>query len=115
MATLFNRPNRKTLYHRSTIRRGLRPYFLGRVQLWRSLETSDKDRATLRSAQFTVHFQTLFLKLKKDAARMTPVEIAALIARWMDAQVSTIEDSLVDTPKTENWHEGAGLDCRNQN
>jgi hypothetical protein len=46
---------------------------------------------------------------------MTPVEIAALIARWMDAQASTIEDSLADTPKTENWYEGAGLDCRNQN
>jgi hypothetical protein len=51
----------------------------------------------------------LFLKLKKDAAHMTPTEIEALIARWMSVQVSTIEDSLASTPKTDDWFEGADM------
>jgi hypothetical protein len=59
--------------------------------------------------------ERLFLKLKKDGAHMTPTEIDALITRWMAAEVSTIEDLLADTPKPEDWYEGAGLDCRNQN
>ena len=108
MATLFHRPKRKTFYHRSMVPRKLLPYF-GRGQIWRSLRTNDRDQATLRSAQFTVHFQKLFVKLKKDAAHMTPTETEALIARWMSVQVSTVEDSLASTPKTDDWFEGADM------
>jgi hypothetical protein len=56
------------------------------------LQTTDKDLATLRSAQCTVHFQKLVLKLKKDGTRMTPAEIDSLISRWMDTALQKTED-----------------------
>ncbi len=108
MAKVFIPPNRTSFYHLTFVPRTLIP-LLRRGQIWRSLKTKSRDQATLRSAQFTVHFQKLFLKLKRDAAHMTPTEIDALIARWMDAQVSTIEDSLAEYSRTENWFEGADL------
>ena len=108
MSTHFIPLHRLKYVFRVTVPRSLAPYFRRR-QIWRSLKTSDKDRARLRAAQFTVHFQTLFLKLKAEGAFMTPTEIETLVARWLAAEVITIEESLASTSKTESWYEGAEL------
>lgn len=73
-----------------TVPHSLRPYFR-RVQIWRSLKTSDRDQATLRAAQFTIHIQKLFRTLKGNAPTMTPSEIDTLIARWMDTELEKTE------------------------
>jgi hypothetical protein len=88
MATLFRRSG-DTFCYRVTVPRGLRPYFR-MVQIWRTLRTNDRDQTTLKSTQFTVHFQKLFLTLKKDGARMSPAEIDVLIERWLSSEVESL-------------------------
>jgi hypothetical protein len=90
VATLFRR-NGDTIFYRVTVPFPLRPYFR-RVQVWRSLKTSHRDQATLRSARLTLHFQRLCLTLRKDGARMTPAEIDALIERWMAVELEKTEE-----------------------
>ena len=98
MSTVFLHPKRKTFYHRAQIPKNLRRHFKGRVELWRSLKTEDKDEAKLKSLQWDTRAQRVFLTLKKHGARMTPDEIEALIARWMDSQLEDFEDTLSDFP-----------------
>jgi integrase len=90
--TLFRPRNRPSFYHRAIIPRRLRPYFNGRSQLWRSLSTNDRDDATLKALAWQTRAQQLFLILKRQGAHMTPAQIEALIARWMESELEESED-----------------------
>jgi hypothetical protein len=69
MATLFFPRKRQSFYHRSIIPHGLRPYFKGRVQLWRSLKTEDRDEATLKSLAWDARVQRVFVTLYFEVLR----------------------------------------------
>jgi integrase len=103
MATVFLHPKRKTYYHRAQIPKKLRRHFRGRVELWRSLKTEDKDEAKLKSLQWETRAQRVFLTLKRHGATMSPLEIDALIERWMDAELEVGEDHRATHPVTEEW------------
>lgn len=92
MLHIFLHPKRHAYYHRSIIPRRLRPYFKGRVQVWRSLKADDSDEAKARSSQWNARVQRVFVTLKKHGARMTPAEIETLIANWMDSELVESED-----------------------
>ncbi|NOT22279.1 MAG: hypothetical protein HOP22_06080 [Nitrospiraceae bacterium] len=92
MATLFLPGNRQSFYFRAVVPRRLRPLFGGRAQLWRSLSTADKEHAKLRSLEWAARTQRLFLLLKTHGAYMSQADIAALIARTMDAELEKSED-----------------------
>lgn len=103
MATVFLHPKRKTYYHRAQIPIKLRPYLRGRVELWRSLKTDDKDEAKLKSLQWDTRAQRVFLTLKKHGASMTTAEIESLIAHWMDGELEASEDHRATHPTTGEW------------
>lgn len=63
MATLFFPRKRQSFYHPSIIPCRLRPSFQGRVQLWRSLKTNDRDEATLKSWAWDPRVQRVFVIL----------------------------------------------------
>ena len=92
MATLFLPGNRQSFYFRAVVPRGLRPLFKGRAQLWRSLSTVDKAHAKLRSLEWAARIQRLFFLLKTHGAYMSQADIAALIARTMNAELEKSED-----------------------
>ena len=56
------------------------------------LKTDDSDEAKARSSQWNARVQPIFVSLKKHGARMTPAEIEALIANWMDSELEESED-----------------------
>jgi len=93
MATVFRRTSGKTFYHRSHIPKRFRPYFKGREQLWRSLKTTNKDEAILRSAQWTARIQRLVLTLKRRGSGMTHEEREALVAHWLEVELDEAEDA----------------------
>ena len=103
MPTAFIHPKRKTYYHRSQIPKKLRRHFKGRVELWRSLRTEDKDEAKLKSLQWDTRTQRLFLTLKRYGAMMSPSEIDALIERWLDAELDAGEDHRAVHPVDGEW------------
>ena len=45
MSTIFLHPKRGSFYHRSHVPRRLRSLLNGRAEVWRSLDTADKDEA----------------------------------------------------------------------
>jgi hypothetical protein len=47
MSTVFLHPTRKTYYRRVQIPQKIRKHFNGRVEVWRSLKTADKDPAII--------------------------------------------------------------------
>ena len=106
MLHIFLHPKRHSYYHRSIIPRRLCPYFKGRVQVWRSLKTDDSDEAKARSSQWNARVQRVFVTLKKHGARMTPVEIEALIARWIETELEESEDYRAMRPVTDDYLEG---------
>jgi hypothetical protein len=87
MAIVFPRFKDQILYHRAFIPGRLQPYFKGRSQLWRSLRTTDRDLAVIRSAQWTTRIHRLFLTLKRQGASMTNAQREELVTRWMDAEL----------------------------
>jgi hypothetical protein len=103
MSTVFLHPKRKTFYHRAQIPKKLRRHFKGRVELWRSLKTEDKDEAKLKSLQWDTRTQRVFLTLKKHGATMNQTEIDALIERWMDAELEAGEDHRATHPVDGEW------------
>ena len=52
MSTIFLHPKRKTYYHRSNVPASLQRFLKGRAEIWRSLKTSDKAEAKVRSVQW---------------------------------------------------------------
>jgi hypothetical protein len=49
MSTVFLHPIRKTFYRRIQIPQKIRKHFHGRVEVWRSLKTADRDQAEIRA------------------------------------------------------------------
>ena len=92
MSTVFLHPTRKTFYRRVQIPRKIRQYFKGRVEIWRSLKTSDKDEATFRAAQFDAQTRRLFLTLKKHGERMKADQIDALVQHWLETEFDELDD-----------------------
>jgi hypothetical protein len=114
MATLFRPRHRSSFYHRAVIPRRLRPLFKGRAQLWRSLKTTDRDEAKLRSLTWKTRAQRLFLTLKREGPHMTPAEIERLIAQWMDAELEKSENLRAVHPVSDEWLEGASMVWRDE-
>lgn len=95
MSTVFLHPIRKTFYRRVQIPKKIRQHFKGRVEVWRSLRTSDKDEATLRASQFDALTSRLFLTLKRHGERMKVEQIEALVHHWLESELDYAEDCRV--------------------
>ena len=92
MSTVFLHPTRKTYYRRVQIPQKIRKHFHGRVEVWRSLKTVDKDQAEIRAAQFDAQTRRLFLTLKKSGERLTKEHIEALVQNWLETEIDELED-----------------------
>jgi hypothetical protein len=91
MSTVFHLKKRKSLYHRIQIPRQLRPYFAGRSEIWRSLNTTDKDEARARTAHWQSRAQRVFSTLRKYGDHMTQEEREALVAFWLERELDEAE------------------------
>lgn len=69
----------------------LRPFFNGRVEVWRSLRTADKDLADCLALQWRTEAKRLFRKLRRDGCLMKRKEIEFLTARWLATELDTAE------------------------
>ena len=102
-------PQRKYFYHLHCIPLSVRHLFNGRIQCWRSLRTTDKDTATVRSASWNARLVRLFTILKKDGGRMTREQVDALIARYMESSLDEGEDfratcgPVTDAYRDDQW------------
>ena len=85
-------PKRGSSYHRSHVPRRLRSLLNGRAEVWRSLETTDKDEARARSAQWDARIQRLFQTLRTSGERMTKDEREQLAAQWLESELEYAED-----------------------
>ena len=85
-------PARKSFYYRSHIPRRLRRLLKGRREVWRSLKTSDKDEAKVRSATWDSRTLHLYMTLRKQGERMTEEQREALVSQWLDAELEYAED-----------------------
>jgi hypothetical protein len=92
MSTIFFHSKRKTYYSRSYIPTNLRQLLKGRLELWRSLGTADKDEASVRAAQWDSRIKRVFVTLKKDGQRMTQAQIDALVEHWLESALEEAED-----------------------
>lgn len=107
MSTVFLHPTRKTFYRCVQIPKRIRQHFKGRVELWRSLRTSDKDEDTLRAARFDAQTKKLFLTLKRHGERMKVEQIEALVQRWLETELDEAEDyRAVCGPVTDEYRNG---------
>ena len=66
MSTIFFHSKRRTYYHRSYVPTALRALLQGRFEVWRSLDTADKDEASVRAAQWESRIRRVFVTLKKE-------------------------------------------------
>ena len=92
MSTIFLHPKRGSFYHRSHVPRRLRALLNGRAEVWRSLDTADKDEARARSAQWDARIQRLFQTLRTSGEGMTKDEREQLVAQWLEAELEYAED-----------------------
>ena len=68
--------------------------FLGRVEITRSLRTTDARIAARRLSLWESHIQTLFNRLRRSARCMTKEELDELTHRYLDASFDEIEARL---------------------
>ena len=92
MSTIFLHPKRGSFYHRSHVPRRLRSLLNGRAEVWRSLDTADKDEARARSAQWDARIQQPYQTLRRNGDRMTTEEREALVAHWLETELDYAED-----------------------
>jgi integrase len=92
MATVFFHRKRKSYYTRAYIPRKIRRLVHNRLELWRSLDTTDADVAALRSSQWDTRLHRLFLTLKRDGQRMTQAQIDALVEHWLNSSLEDADD-----------------------
>ena len=110
MSTVFLHPTRKTFYRRVQIPQKIRKHFHGRVEVWRSLKTADKDQAEVRAAQFDAQTRRLFLTLKKSGERLTKDQIEALVHHWLETEIDYLDDCLaMGGPVNDYQREGEHL------
>jgi len=103
MSTVFRHSKRKTYYHRSYVPKALRQLLNERFEIWRSLDTLDKDEATVRGAVWDARVKRLFVTLKKDGHRMTQDQIDQLVSRWLDTELDDADDyRAVEGPFSDN-------------
>jgi integrase len=95
MSTVFLHPTRKTYYRRVQIPQKIRKHFNGRVEVWRSLKTADKDQAEVRASLFDAQTRRLFLTLKKSGERLSKDQIEALVQHWLETEIDFLDDCLV--------------------
>ena len=93
MSTVFLPKKRKSLYHRIQIPRQLRPYFNGRAEIWRSLQTTDKDEARAKIAHWQSRAHRVFTVFRKHGDHMTQEEREALVDRWLNEALEEAEDA----------------------
>jgi integrase len=93
MPTLLR--HRGTLYHRSIIPKSLRPFFHGKVQFWRSLRTSDRELAGVRSAQLEYQARRLFYILQHRGSSMDKAQVTSLIRQWQNMALEAGEDERI--------------------
>ncbi|OYT21788.1 MAG: hypothetical protein CCU26_00595, partial [Nitrospira sp. UW-LDO-01] len=74
------------------IPKGLRIYFNGRREVWKSLKTTDKEEASCRSSQWIALGKRLFYTLRKRGRHMTKGQIEALVSNWLEAAFDEAED-----------------------
>ena len=94
MSTFLPR-NRSSRYFRICIPLCLRPFFNGRVEVWRSLKTSDKNLADCRALQWRAEGKRLFRILRRQGHLMTPDQIESLVSGWLGAELGYAEDCRV--------------------
>jgi len=85
--SIFLHKARRTYYHRAHVPKKLRHLLEGRSEVWRSLDTANKDEAKLRSATWESRFLHLYKDLRKRGESMTKDEREDLIARWLDGDL----------------------------
>ncbi len=85
-------PERKTYYYRSHIPESLRLWLKNRREVWRSLDTLDKDVAKIRAAQWDSRTLQLYRTLRRHGERMTEDQREALVSQWLDAELEYAED-----------------------
>ena len=105
--------NRKGLYTRVFIPKALRLFFGERVEVWKSLRTTDQEEASYRSLKWKLQAKRLFKTLRQCGERMTKDQIEILVSNWLEAELDYAEDCrafaglLSDDRREENL---AGLD-----
>ncbi|MBX3301595.1 MAG: site-specific integrase [Nitrospira sp.] len=115
MSTGFLSKHRKSYYYRIWIPKAVRSYFKGKVEVWRSLKTKDKEEARVLAHQFESHAKRLFFTLRRYGHSMTPEQIDSLVARWLDTRLELAEEYRAGLrPISENQREGAWLVLHDQ-
>jgi hypothetical protein len=99
---LFHK-TRRTYYHRAHVPKKLRHLLAGRSEVWRSLDTADKDEAKLRSATWESRFLGLYRELRRNGETMTQEDREALVGRWLECKLDEAEDwRAMSGPYSEN-------------
>ncbi len=107
MSTVFFHPDRKAYYRRVHVPRKLRQHFKGRVEVWRSLKTADRDEADLRASEFAARTKRLFVTLKREGDRMTQAQINRLVNQWLEQELDYAEDCrILVGPVSDNQRDG---------
>lgn len=81
--SVFTPKNRETFYCRITIPLRLWP-LVNSKEVWRSLQTTDKDLAEVRAEKWKTSGKRLFLILKREGHRMNKQTIDDRVQRWLD-------------------------------
>ncbi len=88
MAQIFIRHG--VFYCRVPIPATIRATVNGRSELWKSLRTRSRDIATLQAARWEGKVQRLFFRLAQSAHAMTPEQIQALVAEYVNATLGSV-------------------------
>jgi hypothetical protein len=92
MSTDFIPKHRKSFYHRVVIPQAIRAFFNGRIEVWKSLRTMNKEEASCRSLNWEAQAKRLFRTLKQYGERMTKDQIETLVSNWLEAELDYAED-----------------------
>lgn len=90
MSTFLPR-KRTSFYTRLVIPKGLRGYFAGRREVWRSLGTVEREEATYRSLQVKASAHRIFKALTQHGKHMTKDQIEGLISNWLEKALESDE------------------------
>ena len=111
MATVpFLPRDRKSLYIRVFIPRQLQHHFKNRSELWRTLQTLDRNEAAWKSAAIEARVRRVFHLLYTKGDHMTKEQIEALIEYWLEKELDNAEEARAGSgPYSERYREDVGL------
>ena len=89
---IFLPQKRQALYHRISIPKGLRRYFRGRREVWRSLRTTDREQARVQAFQLESLAKRVFFTLKRYAHLMDNETIERMVAGWLETAIEQTEN-----------------------